>query len=131
MKNLDFAIAVLAAINGGVNFNVFGPIEDRLYWADCQRLAERLPGNVRLRYRGLVKPDEVAQVLERHHLFFLPTRGESFGHAIVESLMAGCPVLISDQVHSLAQLGSTARGMGAPTLRARTFFARRSNGAWA
>ena len=97
MKNLDFAIAVLAAINGGVNFNVFGPIEDRLYWADCQRLAERLPGNVRLRYRGLVKPDEVAQVLERHHLFFLPTRGESFGHAIVESLMAGCPVLISDQ----------------------------------
>ena len=97
MKNLDFAIAVLAAIRGGVNFNVFGPIEDRQYWADCQRLAVRLPGNVRLRYRGLVKPDEVTQVIERHHLFFLPSQGESFGHAIVESLMAGCPVLISDQ----------------------------------
>ena len=97
MKNLDFAISALATVRGNVNFNVFGPIEDRPYWADCQRLAKRLPGNVRLRYRGLVKPDEVTQVIERHHLFFLPTQGESFGHAIVESLMAGCPVLISDQ----------------------------------
>ncbi len=97
MKNLDFAIAALTAVHGIVNFNVFGPIEDRQYWADCQRLADRLPGNVKLRYRGLVKPDEVTQVILRHHLFFLPTQGESFGHAIVESLMAGCPVLISDQ----------------------------------
>jgi glycosyltransferase involved in cell wall biosynthesis len=30
-------------------------------------------------------------------LFFLPTRGENFGHVISESLQAGCPVLISDQ----------------------------------
>jgi glycosyltransferase involved in cell wall biosynthesis len=97
MKNLDFAISALATVQGSVNFDVFGPIEDRQYWAECQRLARRLPANVTLRYRGLVEPDRVSQALVGHHLFFLPTRAESFGHAIVESLMAGCPVLISDQ----------------------------------
>ena len=30
-------------------------------------------------------------------LFFFPTRGENFGHIIVESLAAGCPVLLSDR----------------------------------
>jgi glycosyltransferase involved in cell wall biosynthesis len=36
-------------------------------------------------------------VLSKHHLFFLPTCGENFGHVILEALLAGCPVLISDQ----------------------------------
>jgi glycosyltransferase involved in cell wall biosynthesis len=30
-------------------------------------------------------------------LFFLPTAGENFGHAIFEALSTGAPVLISDQ----------------------------------
>jgi len=97
MKNLDFAISVLRDVKGIVNFDVFGPIEDHRYWAECARAADALPGNVKFRYRGVVQPEEVAGVLQRHHLFLLPTQGESFGHAIAESLMAGCPVLISDQ----------------------------------
>jgi len=39
----------------------------------------------------------VCQTLAAYHLFLLPTRGENFGHAILEALSAGCPVLISDQ----------------------------------
>lgn len=103
MKNLDFAISVLQRIRGLVTFNVYGPIEDEEYWAACRRLAEALPSNVTLHYRGSVEPHEVTNVLGRHHLFFLPTRAESFGHAIAESLSAGRPVLISDQTpwHSL------------------------------
>ncbi|MGR5966571.1 glycosyltransferase [Bacillus cereus] len=30
-------------------------------------------------------------------LFLFPTFGENYGHVIVESLLAGCPVIISDQ----------------------------------
>ena len=30
-------------------------------------------------------------------MFFLPTRGENYGHVIFEALAAGVPVLISDQ----------------------------------
>ena len=97
IKNLDFAIAALEGVHGRVRFSIYGPIEDPEYWAACSRRAERLPANVTTEYMGVVAPSEVGAVLARHHVFFLPTRAESFGHAISESLLAGCPVLISDQ----------------------------------
>jgi glycosyltransferase involved in cell wall biosynthesis len=97
MKNLDYAIAALRGVRGDVRFSIYGPIEDPEYWAACRRLAERLPENVTVEYRGIVEPEAVPEVLARHHLFFLPSRGESFGHAISEALAAGCPVLISDR----------------------------------
>ena len=53
MKNLEFAIKALRQVRGRVNFNVYGPIEDPHYWAECRRLAGELPPNVTLRYRGL------------------------------------------------------------------------------
>lgn len=97
IKNLDLAIRALRDVEGDVTFNVYGPIEDRAYWAECLALTAALPRGVRLIHGGPVRPDHVSSVLGRHHLLFLPTRGESFGHAIVEALLAGCPVLVSDQ----------------------------------
>ncbi len=97
IKNLDLAIRAFREVEGDVTFDVYGPIEDGAYWADCLALSTVLPNGVRLAHRGAVPPDEVTGVLGRHHLLFLPTRGESFGHAIVEALLAGCPVLVSDQ----------------------------------
>jgi glycosyltransferase involved in cell wall biosynthesis len=35
--------------------------------------------------------------LQTVHVFVLPSKGESFGHAIFEALSLGCPVLISNQ----------------------------------
>jgi glycosyltransferase involved in cell wall biosynthesis len=96
MKNLEFAIAALERVQGNVTLDIYGPIEDVQYWADCQHAADRLPPTVRIHYRGVLEPDDIGRVLTRHHVFFLPTKGENFGHAIVESLLAGCPVLISD-----------------------------------
>jgi glycosyltransferase involved in cell wall biosynthesis len=104
MKNLEFAIQALTKVRGRVRFNVYGPIEEPDYWAECRRLAGELPSNVSLHYRGLADPDRIAEIVAEHHVFFLPTQGESFGHAIVEALMAGRPALISDQTpwHGLA-----------------------------
>jgi glycosyltransferase involved in cell wall biosynthesis len=48
-------------------------------------------------YKGFVQPDEVAITLKNYHALFLPSRGENFGHVILESFMAGRPVIISDQ----------------------------------
>ena len=39
----------------------------------------------------------VNQSLSGHDLFFLPTLGENYGHAVHEALAAGVPPLISDQ----------------------------------
>ena len=40
---------------------------------------------------------QVSSVLKSYDLFFLPTRGENFGHVIMESLSVGTPVLISNK----------------------------------
>ena len=35
-------------------------------------------------------------MFQEYDLLFLPTKGENFGHVILESMSAGTPVLISD-----------------------------------
>jgi glycosyltransferase involved in cell wall biosynthesis len=97
MKNLDFALRLLAGIAAEVDFDIYGPLEDRRYWEECRALIDALPPNVRVEYRGEVHPAQVAETLAGYHLLFLPTRGENFGHVIWEALAAGCPVLTSDQ----------------------------------
>ena len=96
-KNLDFALRVLMGVTVPVEFTIFGPIDDPAYWDACQPLIGQLPANVRASYGGEVHPAEVRRTLATQDLFFLPTRGENFGHVIYEALSTGVPVLVSDQ----------------------------------
>ncbi|NOQ45986.1 MAG: glycosyltransferase [Desulfobulbaceae bacterium] len=97
MKNLDGALEMLKGLKEEIQFNIYGPMEDKSYWAECQKIIGGLPGNIEVRYCGSVKHDKVGATMREHDLFFLPTLGENFGHVILEALYAGCPVLISDQ----------------------------------
>ena len=97
MKNLDGALKMLKGLNGDVQFNIYGPMEDKSYWAECQRIISSMPENIEVKYCGSIAHDQVCAVVGEHDLFFLPTLGENFGHVILEALCAGCPVLISDQ----------------------------------
>lgn len=97
IKNLDGALTILAGVNGAVEYDIYGPIEDSSYWEACREVAERLPSNITVRYRGQVENSGVIELLSQYDVLFLPTRGESFGHVILEALIAGCPVLISDR----------------------------------
>jgi glycosyltransferase involved in cell wall biosynthesis len=96
-KNLDFALRVLANVQSKVFFTIYGPIEAPAYWLACQELISTLPTNVQVFYSGEVRPIDVRKRLAEQDLFFLPTRGENYGHVIHEALSAGLPVLISDQ----------------------------------
>ncbi|MCB0310566.1 MAG: glycosyltransferase [Bdellovibrionales bacterium] len=97
-KNLNLAIEVLKAVKSRVEFCIYGPVEDQSYWRECQNQWAALPPNVTVSYRGALVPSEVVERLGEHDLFLFPTRGENFGHVIIESLMAGVPVLTSDTV---------------------------------
>ncbi len=97
IKNLDGAIEMLRSVPGEIEFNVFGPLEDAQYWDRCQLLAQQLPSTITMRYRGSVERSQVESVMRDHDLLLLPTRGENFGHVILEALLAGTPALISDQ----------------------------------
>lgn len=96
MKNLAYALDVLARVRVPVRFDIYGPLDDRRYWDECRSRISRLPANVVADYRGAVGHAEVLSVLARYDLFFLPTLGENYGHVICEALAAGTPVLIAD-----------------------------------
>lgn len=97
MKNLDGALRILEGVVGNVRFNIYGPIEDRGYFEYCMHLAGQLKPSIDVVYKGEVSHESVFETFSSHHLFLLPTHGENFGHVILESLLAGCPVLVSDQ----------------------------------
>lgn len=97
MKNLDFTLQLFDGLSGQLQLDIYGPIEDSVYWKKCQGMVEHLPDNITVRYCGEIPNDQVVDVLSRYDLFLLPTRGENFGHAIWEALSSGCPVLISDR----------------------------------
>jgi len=96
IKNLDFSLQVLKAVSCNVEFNIYGPIGDKIYWSECEKMIKLMPQNVKVNYRGTTENSEISSVLQKNHLFFLPTKGENYGHAIAEAFMAGIPVLISD-----------------------------------
>jgi glycosyltransferase involved in cell wall biosynthesis len=97
MKNLDGALKILKGMNAKIQLSIYGPIENKSYWKECQLIINQLPDNIDARYSGAVRPEQVASVLMKHDLLFLPTLGENYGQIIVEAFMAGCPVLISDR----------------------------------
>src|SRR6185295_11371824 len=39
-KNLKFALRMLDQVHGQVTFDIYGPIEDPTYWAQCQPLIQ-------------------------------------------------------------------------------------------
>ena len=108
-KNLIYALDVLRQVEVPLTFNIYGPAEDAAYWATCQAKIAALPGHIRVGYHGTVEPADVASVMRGNELFFLPTRGETFGHVIAEALSVGTPVLISDQT---PWRGLEAQGLG-------------------
>lgn len=96
-KNLIGAIRAFKDVDGEVSFDIYGPIEDRLYWEECKEAIMQLPSNIHVEYCGLVSHDEVHRVFSSYDAFLFPTFSENYGHVIVEALIVGCPIIISDQ----------------------------------
>ena len=108
-KNLLFLLEVLARCDGDIHLDVIGPLEDADYWARCRALMRQLPARVAVEYVGELRHDDLQRRLSAYDVMILPTRGENFGHVIVEAWAAGCPVLVSDRT-PWRQL--RARGLG-------------------
>ncbi|MEJ7846701.1 MAG: glycosyltransferase [Pyrinomonadaceae bacterium] len=97
-KNLAFFLERLAAITEGkITFDIAGPHEDAVYWNDCLKWIARMPENIHINIVGPVSYHEGLRLLTESHFFILPTLNENFGYVFIESLAAGCPLLISDR----------------------------------
>lgn len=96
-KNLISAIAYFQHIKGNVIFDIYGPIEDKMYWDECQKVMRKLPNNVTVNYCGVISHNQVHDVFSKYDAFLFPTFSENYGHVIAEALLVGTPVIISDQ----------------------------------
>ena len=96
-KNLHFALEVLGRVTTPVDFDIIGPIANEGYWEDCQQLIKALPESCQVRHLGAIPHTIILQTLAAYDLFFFPTQAENNGYVILEALLAGCPVLLSDR----------------------------------
>ncbi|MFA0911328.1 glycosyltransferase [Vibrio cholerae] len=96
MKNLHVALDILKQVKQPLEYHIYGPIEDEVYWQRCMTIIEGLPAHITVKYMGSLMPDEVVLTLNQYDVFFFPTAGENYGHVIAEALCSGLPILVSD-----------------------------------
>lgn len=96
-KNFKWLVENLQGIEGSLEIDIVGPLEDADYWTETQSVINSLPDNIKVIYKGFIQHEEVLETLFAYQFFVLPTLGENFGHVFVEALAAGCPLLISDR----------------------------------
>lgn len=97
-KNFKWLLERLGdSIVGRLVIHIYGPLEDARYWRECKQLIDKLPDNIEIEAFGPVPHKNVVEKLFHYHFFLLPTLGENFGHVFIESLAAGCPLVISDR----------------------------------
>ena len=95
MKNHHLILQALKNVTGHVAYNIYGPVKDKEYWAECRGLIGKLPANVTVTYHGDLVPDMVQAALEKEHVAVIPSKSENFGHSIFEAFTAGRPVITS------------------------------------
>jgi len=97
-KNQMYALEILSQCRDHeIRYDLIGPVYDEAYWNKCKTLIEAMPPNITVNYRGSINSEKIPGELETYDVMLLPTTGENFGHTILESFMAGCPVIISDR----------------------------------
>lgn len=98
-KNVMGAIKSISNVSYPVVFDIYGPasrVEDKAYLKECQAFSESLPTHIQVNFKGEISHEEVGETLRNYDIFLLPTLGENFGHAILEALAAGLPLLIGN-----------------------------------
>jgi len=108
IKNLNFVLKTLNEVSSSVSLTVIGESLNDSYWLECSDIISKLRSDFKVTYIDKVPHSKIESVIHEHHLFFLPSKGENFGHSILESLSAGRPVLISDQTPWIDLTGDKA-----------------------
>lgn len=96
-KNTQFMLEVLLfCTSGKIHLDLFGPVYNEKYWQECQKMIGMMPDNIIVQYHGALDPEHIDEAFSEAHFLFMPSRGENFGHTILESIQHGVPVILSD-----------------------------------
>jgi len=96
MKNHLEILKSLKNISSVITWHIYGPVKDQQYWNECLQMINSLPKNIQVIYHGAVEPARVYELFKQIHLYIQPSKSENFGHAILEALSAGKPVITTN-----------------------------------
>lgn len=109
-KGFDLLIPAIEQIGTDAALVIAGP-DDGGYRRTIEDLVARHGIGDRTVFTGMLVGRSRIEAMVDADLFVLPSYQENFGIAVIESLAAGCPVIISDQVNIHPEI--TAAGVGA------------------
>ncbi|MFM7683582.1 MAG: glycosyltransferase family 4 protein, partial [Bacteroidota bacterium] len=93
-KGILEAAQILKRWNKPVNWSIIGLLQDKDLVAQVNTVLKNTL--IKHTWQGHLSKENIKPFYRNHHIFFLPTKGENFGHAIAEALSEGLPVIISD-----------------------------------
>lgn len=98
LKNAIEAVISLSMLSSGnILFDIYGPIVDNKYWAECLKIINKnKKNNLNISYLGELDIDEVIPTFRKYHFFLFPTLGENYGYVVHESLLGGCPIILTN-----------------------------------
>ncbi len=90
IKNLEWLLSA-ASHEDGVELLVYGILEDVQYWQQLQRdfAAKKIP----LHYHSAYHVGDLPSILSTVDMVYCPSQSENYGHAIVQGLCHGVPVV--------------------------------------
>ncbi len=113
-KGLDLLLPALETLQRqGLNFHFMlcgANPQDRAYEQSIGQRIAASPLQTRTTVTGYVSGDLKTAILEAASLFVLPSYYENFGIAVAEAMLAGVPVVISDQVHIWSDIQQSQSG---------------------
>lgn len=95
MKNHLLTLRALKEMTAQITYHIVGAIKDENYWSECQAIIQTMPSNIQVIYHGEVSPHFIATYLHQTQIFIMPSKSENYGHAIIEALIMGKPVITS------------------------------------
>ena len=96
-KGILKMIKVFQKVKEPLVLDIYGPLYDLNYWNLCKIEIKKLPTNIIFNYKGSIDSKKVVKTIEKYDFFILLSEGENFGHAILEALTVGLPMIISNK----------------------------------
>ncbi len=93
MKNHLAVLQALQQSTANISWFIYGPVKEETYWNECETLSGQLPSNIKVVYKGELPPPQLQEAMQQFQVFIMPSKSENFGHAIMEALSAGKPVI--------------------------------------
>ncbi len=94
-KDTLFLLEFMQKVSGNIELTLVGNYADESYYQDCLKAAEAAGEGVKIHFAGHQPIEKLEKYYHENDVFILPTRGENFGHSIIEALSSGLPCIIS------------------------------------